>query len=109
MGAPVSPDFPRLRAGLFRVTARAVTDLGNRLVLPTRAVDERHIGPVVTVSGVGRGIDHNSRTADVVVVERRAERPCELPSSVVGAGRRRPWAAPEAEGHQLILRIEVLL
>jgi hypothetical protein len=109
MGAPVSPDLPCLRPILFGISVRRVADLGNRSVLPARAVDEGHIGPVVAVSGVGRCLDHNGRTANIVVVQRRTERSRELPSGVVGAGRRRPWAASKAEGHQLILGVEIRL
>src|SRR5438093_954297 len=88
---------------------RPVTDLGDRLVLPARTVDESHVRPVVAVSLVGCRIDHNCRTTDVVVVQRRAERTGELPAGVLGTGGRRSWPAAKAERHELVLRAEVRL
>src|SRR5206468_8730069 len=82
MGAPVAPNLPRPGPVLFGIAVGPVTDLGNRLVLPASAVDERHVGPVVAVSGIGRRIDHNGRTADIMVVQRTAKRPRELPSGI---------------------------
>ena len=93
----------------FGIADRTVTDLSNWFVLPTRTVDERYVGPVVAVSCIGRRIDHNSRTANIVVVERGAEASRQLPSRVVGAAGRRSRAAAEAESHQLILRVEIRL
>src|SRR6185369_4391206 len=102
MRAAVATDIPRLRLARLRVTRRARTDLRNRLVLPSRAVDECDVGPVGAVPGIGGRVDDAHRVADAVVVDQRAERATELPSRVVGAGERRSPAAAEAQRDELV-------
>src|SRR5262252_8352092 len=107
MSAAVSPDRPCLGLVLFRICVRSVTELGDRYILPPRAVDERYVGPVLAVSRICRSIDHNLPTADIMVVDRGAESARKLPTGVIRAGSRWPWTAAETKGHQLIFRIEV--
>src|SRR5262249_51456213 len=109
MSATVPPDRPRLRLVLFRICVRSVADLGNRYVLPARAVDESYVGPVLAVSGIRRRTGHNSPTAHIMVVDRGPKSARQLPSSVIGTGRRRARTAAETKRHQLIFRVEIRL
>src|SRR5215467_13988423 len=107
MNASVAADLPRLGSALFGIPVRAVTDLRERLILPSGAVDKSDIRPVGAVTGISGRIDHDLGGTHIVIVNRRAERAGELPSGVVGARRCGPRTATKSKRHQLIFRAEI--